>query len=113
MTGTLHEDLLPFVTISRSVLLRVRTVSDKPCRKIQRQILSLIIFSVSCAIEEIMWKNKVEHRLTKCLMRIACWLTKAIDKQCDNCCASMATTVTRKRLIVMFIQTLPALLDNV
>jgi len=33
MTGTLHEDFLTFTTISRSVLLRVRTVSDNSCRK--------------------------------------------------------------------------------
>jgi len=46
-------------------------------------------------------------------MRIACWVTKDTDKQCDYCCASMAKIVTRRRLIVTFIHTLPVLLDNV
>ena len=33
MTGTLHEDLSTFMTTSRSVLLRMRNVSDKSCRE--------------------------------------------------------------------------------
>jgi hypothetical protein len=35
MTGTLREDLRTFMTISRSVLLRMRNVSDKSCRENQ------------------------------------------------------------------------------
>jgi len=35
ITGTLHEDLPTFVIISRSVLLRIRNVSDKSCRENQ------------------------------------------------------------------------------
>jgi hypothetical protein len=32
MTGTLHEAQYTFVIMSRSVLLRIRNVSDKSCR---------------------------------------------------------------------------------
>jgi len=32
-TGTLREDLYAFLIISRSVLLRMRNVSDKTCRE--------------------------------------------------------------------------------
>jgi len=35
MTGTLHEDLLAFLIISRSFLLRMKNVSDKSCRENQ------------------------------------------------------------------------------
>jgi len=34
-TGTLHDDRCTFCIISRSVLLRMRKVSDKSCRQIQ------------------------------------------------------------------------------
>ena len=33
MTGTLHEDQYTFFIISRSVLRRMRNVSDEPCRE--------------------------------------------------------------------------------
>jgi hypothetical protein len=44
---------------------------------------------------------------------IACWVTKARDKQYDNCCASMATVGTRRGLIVTFVHTFPVLLAYV
>ena len=34
-TGTLHEDVFTFMTISRSILLRMRNVLDKSCRENQ------------------------------------------------------------------------------
>jgi len=36
MKGTLHEDTSTFMTISRSVLLRMRNVSDKFGEKIKK-----------------------------------------------------------------------------
>jgi hypothetical protein len=42
--GTLHEDLFTFLIISRSILLRMRNVSDKICRENQN-ILCLVAFS--------------------------------------------------------------------
>jgi len=35
ITGTLHEDLYTILITSRSVLLRMRNVSDKSCRENQ------------------------------------------------------------------------------
>jgi len=35
ITGTLHEDLCTFTTISRSILLRMRNVLNKSCRENQ------------------------------------------------------------------------------
>jgi hypothetical protein len=43
-TGTLHEYQYTFFIISRSVLLRMRNVSDKIVEKIKTQILSSITF---------------------------------------------------------------------
>ena len=37
ITGTLHEDRYTFLIISRSVLLRMRNVSDKSCRENQNK----------------------------------------------------------------------------
>jgi hypothetical protein len=56
-----YEDLCAFMIISRSVLLRIRNVSDKPCTENQNTVLRLIIFFPEiCAFYEIMWKNAVE-----------------------------------------------------
>ena len=35
ITGTLHNDVFTFMTISRQILLRMRTVSSKSCRENQ------------------------------------------------------------------------------
>jgi len=35
MTGSLHEDIRTFIIISRSVLLRMKNISDKICRENQ------------------------------------------------------------------------------
>ena len=35
MTGTLHEDVSTFLTISRLILLKMRNVLDKSCRENQ------------------------------------------------------------------------------
>jgi len=41
ITGTLHEDQYTFLIISRSVLLRMRNVSDKSCRENQNTLFIL------------------------------------------------------------------------
>jgi len=45
------------MTISRSVILRMRNVSDKFIEKIKTHILHSITFPENRAIYEIMWKN--------------------------------------------------------
>ena len=53
ITDTLHENLRTFMIISRSVLLRMRNISDKGCRIVRT-------FSESLAVYDIMWKNMAE-----------------------------------------------------
>jgi hypothetical protein len=47
ITGTLHEDLNTFIVISCSVLLRIRNVSDKCCRKSPNTLFMLNNFLFS------------------------------------------------------------------
>ena len=44
ITGTLHADRYTFLIISRSILLRMRNVSDKSCREIKTHILYSVSF---------------------------------------------------------------------
>ena len=62
MTGTVHEDQYTFLIISRSVLLRMRNVSDKSCTENQNThfVFNNFFFFENYAIYEIMWKNIVE-----------------------------------------------------
>jgi hypothetical protein len=62
MTSTLHEDLRIFLTISRSVLLRTKNVSDKIVEKSRTHIYvqQHFFFFENRAVYEIMWKNNVE-----------------------------------------------------
>ena len=83
ITGTLHEDRYTFFIISRSVLLRMRNVSDTIFEKIKTHILYSVTFfllSENRAVYEIMWENIVEHdrpQMTIWRMRIAFWIPKA------------------------------------
>ena len=54
MTGTVHEDMCQF-RISRTVLLRMRNVSNKSCR--ENQNTHFVFFFENRAIYEVMWKN--------------------------------------------------------
>ena len=57
----LHEDLCTFI-ISRSILLRIRNVSDKRCRENQHtNCMVNNFFPENRAVYEIMWGNMVEH----------------------------------------------------
>ena len=103
ITGTLHEELCAFVSVCRSVRLRLRNSSDKICRKNQTHTL---YFSENRAVYEIMWKNIVQPewpQITFWCMRYACWLTKTHTL----CHLSMAKMVTWTLLVVPFIRTLP------
>ena len=89
--GNLYEDLCTFVIISRSVLLRIRNISDKICRENQNThfvssniSFLLFFFTKNRAFCEIMRKSMVhpdKSQVTVWRMRIACWLTKATDIQ--------------------------------
>jgi len=82
-TRTLHEDRYTFLIISRSVLLRMRNVSDKSCTENQNtHFVFSNFFSENRTVYEIMWKNNVErvrpHKAIWC-MRISCWIPNATD----------------------------------
>jgi hypothetical protein len=48
-------------------------------------------------------------------MFVACWITEVPDTLgiCNTCCFSTATIVTRTRVDVKFIRTVPVLLGNI
>ena len=58
ITGTLYEEHYKFLIISRSVLLRMRNVSDKLCRENKNtNFVFSTHFSEIRGIYEIMWKT--------------------------------------------------------
>ena len=61
MTGTLHEDLSTFMIMPRSILLRIRNISDKRCRENRSThfMFKNFFFEIP-AICDIMWKNMVQ-----------------------------------------------------
>jgi len=79
ITGTLHEDQYNFLIISRSVLLRMRNVSDKVCRGNKNTHFALSNFSFNRAVYETMWKNMVQPdtpQMTIWRMSVAYCITK-------------------------------------
>jgi hypothetical protein len=64
VTVILHEDLYIFMLISRSILLRMRNVSDKIVEKITTHILCPI-FSENRAVYKIIWKKSVTDNIPK------------------------------------------------
>jgi hypothetical protein len=78
----LHEDRCTFL-ISRSVLLRMRNVSDKSCRENQNTHCTLNNFFLeNRTLYEIMWKSTVETarpQMTVWRLRIASRVPKATD----------------------------------
>ena len=83
ITGTLHEHRYTFLIISRSVLLRMRNISDKSCRENQNTLFYSIHFSSKILpFIRKCGKNIVQPdrpQMTIWRMRIACWMPKATD----------------------------------
>jgi len=97
--------------IYRSILLRMRNVSDKSCRENQNTYFMFSnFFFENCAIYGIMWKNIVQpgKPQTMWCAHIASWITKATNTwskyvilfHCNNCCMKVPQCYT--------IHTLPA-----
>jgi hypothetical protein len=60
--GTSRKNMCTFLIVSRSVLLRIKKVSDKHCRENQNTYFEFSNFvSENLAIYEIIWKNIVEE----------------------------------------------------
>jgi len=80
-SGTLHEALCIFMTISRSVPLRMRNVSDKIYRenKKKKHFFQSHFRSENLAVFGIMWKNMVQppgHRWQYNSLHTLCMLDK-------------------------------------
>ena len=87
MTGTLHEDRYTSLIVSRSVLLRMKNVSNKRCTENQNThfVYSKIFFENLC-VYEIILKNVVQRgrpHMKIRRIRIARWITKATDKHSE------------------------------
>jgi hypothetical protein len=84
MSGTSHAaDRHTFYIISRSVLLRMRNVSETRCRENQNTyfVFSNLFFEI-VLFNEIMWKIVVERgrpQMTIWRMLIDCWIPKATN----------------------------------
>ena len=105
ITGILQEDQYTFLIISFSILLRMRTVSDKSCRENQN---THFIFNNFC-FKLFRLRDNVEKycrsgQATDGNMRMlnACWIPKATNtlRICNTYCFSIATMVARTRLNV-------------
>jgi hypothetical protein len=103
--------------ISRSVLLRMRNVSDKGCREnhsthfvFQKKFFfSRKSYSSSDNVEkkELGRAKQSTNDIITRRMRFACWITKGYrhtPSTCNTYCYSTATMVTRTRLNITFIR---------
>jgi hypothetical protein len=83
ITGTLHADRYTVLITSRSVLLRMRNVSDKICRENQNTpVVFSNLFPKNRSRYAIMWDNMVEWGRAKLAiwrMHIACCIPKATN----------------------------------
>ena len=84
ITGTLHAALCKFMIISRSILLRIRNISDKVCRENQNThfYVQWLFFPENRAVYKIIWKNTVQPdrpQITIRNVRFACWIRKVTD----------------------------------
>jgi hypothetical protein len=71
-----------FLFISRPFLLRMRNISDKRCRENQNTHFVFSSVFENHSVYEIKWENIVDQsraQMTVWIMRIACWITKAIN----------------------------------
>ena len=84
ITSTLCEAQYTFVTLSCSVLLIFRNVSDISLVKTCILCSVTFFFFLNCAIYKIMWKNIVQldkPHMTIWHMCIVCWIPKDTNTQ--------------------------------
>jgi len=89
ITGTLREDRYTLLIIHRSVLLRIKTVSDKFEKKIKIRILCSIKSYFLYPLYEIKWKNTVgpiSLQLTIQRMHIAYWIINPLNVELNPIC---------------------------
>jgi len=71
VTGKLHRPICKFSKITRSVLLRIRTFTERICTGIQKAYLYLKIVSVNLALCEIMWKGLIDSDIENMIILYA------------------------------------------
>jgi hypothetical protein len=113
ITGTLHEDQYRSLTISPSVLLIMRNISDKFIEK-THILCSITFFFENRSLCEIMWKYIVEAERPQTTMlrtRFACWITKATNTHpeyviplfhCNNGCTNTTQYYLTRTMLVLF-----------
>jgi hypothetical protein len=89
LSVTLLEDLCAVMILSRWFLLRMRNVSDKSCREVRTHILCSITLFRKLLL---LWDNVEKYVGARGVtddniirrVHIACWITKATDRQTDT-----------------------------
>jgi len=83
MSGTLREDQYTFCITSRSVLLRMKNVSDRNCRENRNTHFEFSVnFSKIVPLMRQCGKSFVQPgrpQMTIWRMRVACWIPKATN----------------------------------
>ena len=110
ITGTLHAGLCTFKIISCSVLLRMRSVSDKIVEKIKSDILCSITFSRKLCrlgdnVEQCCRLSEPTYDNLTWRMHFASWITKSYRYTLsvfNTYCFSTATMVTWTRVSVCY-----------
>ena len=115
INGNLHEDRYTFMTISRSVLLRMRNVSNKIYIKNQNTHFVYKDIFENRVVCEIMWKNIVQParpQMTIWRMRTVRWITKATDTHSEYLLLFPLQQWLHKRSSILLIRTLPLLFKS-
>ena len=83
ITGTLREDLCTFITISRSIPLRIGNVPHKCCRENTYFTFDNFFSPQVCRLRDNVEKYSTTSQATddNKRKRLPCWITKDKDKQ--------------------------------
>jgi hypothetical protein len=116
---TLHDDLCTFVTIYRSVLLRMRNVSDTSSTKHLNTHFMCYNFSPRKSWPLLENVHKARYATGQAVdgnvtghMRLACWITNSTDTYSEyetSIHCPTAKVVTRTWVSVAFVRKLPVL----
>ena len=112
--GTLHEAKYTFLIIFRSVLLRMKNVSDESCREIRSTHFVFSNFlKTKRAFYEIMWINIVEPgrpQMAVWHMHIARWIPKSTNTHSEYVIfiAFSLQQLLQERALILRCSTLPA-----
>ena len=116
ITGTLHKDQYTYLAISRSVLLRIKNVSEKCCREYMNKIFCSVTFFLSLFFSKIVHFELMRKKYFRAVQatddnmaHAPCMLDtygyKQTSRICNTYCLSTATMVVRTHLnFTLFVQ---------